>query len=262
MLCSKPAGDTAVSGRRIAWGITVAGILIAIVVALLLFADSNAITDQATSCASYFKDRSQSFAWFGCTMVAHEGLAGGLIGGAGALFAAWLAFTAVQEQLAEERQHIRQQQVDAKWAALVSITQPIHAAAAALSEIDTAIHAETPQTQASADRLVELAVEHVKSATDTLAMRESDLAVNDRLMYLLIVNRLRTFLNISVHPSPILNRVERLQNQRRALMELHQYLWPFDQQLAQVFARDSGTSAPTIDQGVLSAREIIDRPLT
>jgi hypothetical protein len=37
--------------------------------------------------------------WLGCAMATHENLAGGLIGAAGALFAAWLAWQAVMRQI-------------------------------------------------------------------------------------------------------------------------------------------------------------------
>ena len=45
--------------------------------------------------------------YIGCAAAAHEGLAGGLVGAAGALFAAWLAFDAIQEQLGQERERVR-----------------------------------------------------------------------------------------------------------------------------------------------------------
>ena len=37
--------------------------------------------------------------WFGCVLATHENLAAGLIATAGALFAGWLAYSAVQEQI-------------------------------------------------------------------------------------------------------------------------------------------------------------------
>src|SRR5262245_30127822 len=49
----------------------------------------------------------QFFKWFGCVLDAHESLAAGLIGVAGALFAAWLAWTAVQRQLKEQERQAR-----------------------------------------------------------------------------------------------------------------------------------------------------------
>ena len=71
------------------------------------------------------------------------------------------------------------------------------------------------------------------------ARAEHALAVHDKVMYLLIVSTLSTFVNISTNPSPILTRDERLRNQRNALTRLHGYLEPFDTQLAEVYARDS-----------------------
>jgi hypothetical protein len=233
--------------RRIQWASAIALGLSAVVVTILLFADTYSFTDESRHCASHYTRLSQSLAWLGCTLAAHEGLAGGLIGGAGALFAAWLAFTAVQEQLAEERHRLRQRQADAKEAALVCITQPIHAAAMALSQINKARQLRgsvAPKTQAAADQLVNLSVAHVRSTIESFTIRESvhDLGVEDRVMYLLIVSTLSTFVNVSTNPSPVLTRDERLRNQREALMRLHNYLTPFDSQLAQVYARDSGTT--------------------
>ena len=48
--------------------------------------------------------------WFGCAAAKHENLAGGLLGAGGALFAAWLAWTAVQRQIDAERQLAREEQ--------------------------------------------------------------------------------------------------------------------------------------------------------
>jgi hypothetical protein len=45
--------------------------------------------------------------WLGCTITAHETLAGGLVAAAGALFSAWLAFSAVQDQIGIARENER-----------------------------------------------------------------------------------------------------------------------------------------------------------
>jgi hypothetical protein len=45
--------------------------------------------------------------WFGCVLHDHESLAAGLIGAAAALFAAWIAWTAVQHQLAEQQRQAK-----------------------------------------------------------------------------------------------------------------------------------------------------------
>jgi len=44
--------------------------------------------------------------WFGCALYVHESLAGGLIVAAGALVAAWIAWTAVQQQINAEQQRL------------------------------------------------------------------------------------------------------------------------------------------------------------
>jgi hypothetical protein len=44
--------------------------------------------------------------WFGCVLYLHETLAGSLIGAAGALTAAWIAWTAVQHQINAERERM------------------------------------------------------------------------------------------------------------------------------------------------------------
>jgi len=44
--------------------------------------------------------------WFGCVLYVHETLAGGLIGAAGALIAAFIAWTAVQQQINAERERM------------------------------------------------------------------------------------------------------------------------------------------------------------
>jgi hypothetical protein len=45
--------------------------------------------------------------WFGCVLHDHDSLAAGLIGAAGGLFAAWIAWTAVQRQLEEQKHQAR-----------------------------------------------------------------------------------------------------------------------------------------------------------
>jgi hypothetical protein len=52
--------------------------------------------------------------WFGCVMSAHEGLAGGLIGASGALIAAWVAWSAVQQQINAERERATADRLEAE----------------------------------------------------------------------------------------------------------------------------------------------------
>jgi hypothetical protein len=52
--------------------------------------------------------------WFGCVMAAHENLAAGLVGAAGALVAAWIAWMAVQEQINSERERAAADRLEAE----------------------------------------------------------------------------------------------------------------------------------------------------
>ena len=217
-------------------------VLIAMVIGILVFVDTTAMLDEAKRCAPSIW-QSQWPKYIGCAMAAHEGLAGGLIGAAGALFAAWLAFDAIQEQLAAERERHVTQQAEAKECAVVCIAPSVHAAAEGLFAIDNAIHFRGDDTQ-QADDLVKLAVTHVHAQIERYEVRESlgDLGLDDRLLYLSIIGTLNVFVNISERPSPILGRLDHLQSQRHALMNLHKYLRAFDDDLARVYARDSQTN--------------------
>jgi hypothetical protein len=79
-------------------------LLIVLVYAILAGADlAMNVPQGAAQCALKFPK------WLGCVVANHENLAGGLIGGAGTLFAGWLAWTAVSLQIAENQ---RQQEAD------------------------------------------------------------------------------------------------------------------------------------------------------
>ncbi|WP_454617533.1 hypothetical protein [Bradyrhizobium cenepequi] len=81
---------------RWATGVILAGALTLAIIALIGFA--HAYAKGATRCFESFLAAPWPD-WIGCAMAAHENLAGGLIGLAGAIFAAWLAYSAVREQL-------------------------------------------------------------------------------------------------------------------------------------------------------------------
>jgi hypothetical protein len=227
--------------RRICWALLIGLILVALVVLILVFADSYSVKETTERCSPSFA-KSKWPLYLGCAMAAHEGLAGGLLGAAGALFAAWLAFDAIQEQFTEERERRKIEQAEAKEAAVLCVTPAIHAAAAALSLINDALKAQGTQMQ-HADLLVATEVEHVGAQLDSFTVKESlrDLGLDDRLIYLAILGTLSTFVSISTRPSPAMDRIARLRVLRRALMNLHTYLAGFDADLARVFGRDSNT---------------------
>jgi hypothetical protein len=231
--------------RRLRWAVAIGVVLIAVVVGTLSFTHSYAITDEGKRCAPSF-GKSKWPMWLGCVMASQEGLAAGLIGGAGALFAAWLAYDAIQEQLSEERERRLRQQAEAKETAVACIAHPIHAAAAALLAVENALRSSSKSNEDTSDRLVDLSVTYVETALGSFTVREifRDLGHDDRLGYLTIVSNLSTFVSTSTKRSPILNRAGRLHAQRQALMNIHTYLRAFDAELAEVYARDSQTTPP------------------
>jgi hypothetical protein len=63
--------------------------------------------------------------WFGCAAAKHENLTGGLLGAGGALFAAWLAWTAVQRQIQRQIQAERQLAREEQEASLEAVTDQL-----------------------------------------------------------------------------------------------------------------------------------------
>jgi hypothetical protein len=223
--------------RRIIWAVAIGIVLVGIVVGILTFVDLNAVTDSLKRCApSIWKSRWPNY--LGCTMGAHEGLAGGLIGAAGALFAAWLAFDAIQEQLAEERERLHRQQVEAKAVAVASITEPIDGAAKYLQLIEIALGA----AESEQDRMLPLMTEyaqHIRMVLETFMVRESvrGLGVDDRILYLTIVTNLSIFVNFSTRPFEAFNTKVRLEMQKQMLTDIHNEVLKFDVELAEKFTQ-------------------------
>jgi hypothetical protein len=89
--------------RRVLIAIAIGAFLVLEVVGILGFAHGVAYSYPGKCFFSGFL-HAQWPKWIGCAMTTHENLAGGLIGGAGALFAAFIAADAVWHQLAFERQ--------------------------------------------------------------------------------------------------------------------------------------------------------------
>jgi hypothetical protein len=155
--------------RRTMWAFAIAGALIAVVVAILSFADSYAMIEEAKRCTPTLA-KSQWLRYIGCLIAAHESLAAGLIGGGGALFAAWVAWSVLQAQLLAERERRRYDEAVAKEAAVLCITPAIHAAAMTLVAIDDALKPTAPATEA--DQLVDLGVTHIQAAIDNGVLLE------------------------------------------------------------------------------------------
>ena len=226
--------------RRIVWAFTIGLGLILLASGILVFAEATAIPDEAKRCAPSIW-QSQWPRYLGCAMTTHEGLAGGLIGAAGALFAALLVVDAIQGRTSREPDRQKLEQAEAKISAVVHITPLVHAAAECLFSVNKAING-SPEM----DKLVALATSHLNVEMSRFVVPEGlrGLGMDDRLVCLTMVGALNVFVTVSERQSPIQTRVRRLETQRDALMKLHTYLRAFDPDLANVFARGSETSPP------------------
>jgi hypothetical protein len=88
------------SRRRFGQGVVLAIILLSTIVLVLGLAQSASVGDKLCAPTLTELKLPMNFPrWFGCALAMHENLAGGLIGGAGALFAAWLAWQAIMRQI-------------------------------------------------------------------------------------------------------------------------------------------------------------------
>jgi len=221
----------------------IAASLIIIVVGILSFADSFAINEAGRRCATNF-GKSKWPMHIGCAMAGHEDLAAGLLGGAGALFAAWLAFDAIQEQLTEERQRRLRQQSEAKATAVMGITQLVRMAAATLWSIEQALKADDTAQLTANDQEIEWGESSMRVALDSLLVRESvgDLSVEDRLLFISIIDTMATFVTIFTKTTSNVDRKEKLEYRRQLLLRLHWYLSDFDAQLGKTFAEVSETT--------------------
>jgi hypothetical protein len=92
--------------RRWLEGVAIGGGLSVAVIGLLAFAHAQAHLSSDTRCFEGIL-HTQWPKWIGCAMAAHESLAGGLIGFAGVIFAAWLAYSGAQDQLRNTNEQLR-----------------------------------------------------------------------------------------------------------------------------------------------------------
>jgi hypothetical protein len=229
--------------RRILWGFVIGAVLIIFVISMLAFADNYA-PEQAQRCTARFIE-SRWAAYLGCTMAKHEGLAAGLMGGAGALFGAWLAFDAVQEQILVEQNLRKKQEDEAKPLAVECIRDSVHAAAALLCRVTLALKPDIPQHN-QCDEDVEISISRLKHSIENFIVREvlSNLKFSDRKQYLLIIEVCFGCANAGARKTPTSGRIRYLQNLRDNLMQLHQRLHDFDPGLASIFTHDSQPPPP------------------
>lgn len=223
--------------KRVLQGTTLVVCLSASVVGLLAFAQSWAPPDEYKCFQSVAQ--SQFPKWLGCVMAAHEGLAGGLIGGAGALFAGWLAFASVQRQLEEERNNRDRERQEAKGAAVVAIAHVVHAAALVLRSVRQAQAAVTLAEEGNAEELLCRGIGYVETALQNFVLREvaGDLGADDRAIFICIIGTLSTMVDISKTRG--VSRKTYLDGLGHALLNTRNYLLAFNDELAAVFDKDA-----------------------
>jgi hypothetical protein len=86
--------------RRERWREGAKLLALIILVSLLVLAAADVWQSTGAKCLQFPK-------WFGCVVADHENLSGGLIAAAGALFAAWVAWHAVMDQIASDKEMAR-----------------------------------------------------------------------------------------------------------------------------------------------------------
>jgi hypothetical protein len=195
------------------------------------------------------------------------GFSGSVLAGVITLFAALLAWFAVQRQIsaqeeAEKRAAARlaeQSNVDmanAKEAAKIVLTHPIHAAAADMNvtcqyldavarqpSLGIGLQGYSGEGQQEAQSIrprLGTAIAQLKATMGHFAIAEAwrDLGIEDKMNYLVVTATLHTVANIFDNPPPI-SFNELAGNQRAALSKFSIYLRAFDEELADIYERDS-----------------------
>jgi hypothetical protein len=195
------------------------------------------------------------------------GFSGSVLAGAIALLAALLAWFAVQRQIAaqedaEKRAAARlaeQRDADmanAKEAATIVLTHPVHAVAAVMNVTEQYLEAHPKETVRGNGLLrdpgkVSVAATVVKPKLDKVmaqliatmsnfAVAEAwkDLGIEDKCSYLVVTSMLHTVSNIYENPPPI-PFYEVVGNQHATLSNFTIHLRAFDDELADVYERDS-----------------------
>ncbi len=179
------------------------------------------------------------------------GFAGNVVAGAMTLIAAIMAWFAVQAQIKaqrdieaqksiEEEERRQQRQEEAKMIAIVAITQCVHAASGAMFAVRNAIAAVSESDQQKWDTATDRAIDMVEQTLSHFSLQEisSELSVNDRLAFLMVITQLASVVNIHQRPPGILANKQRLQVLKDQLEGIRRYLVIFDSDLDQVFVRD------------------------
>ncbi|WP_316228335.1 hypothetical protein [Bradyrhizobium sp. SZCCHNR1039] len=169
------------------------------------------------------------------------GFAGSTIGAFMTLVAALVAWFAIQQQIAAPEMAKHQSQQEAKYVGVVALAQVVHAASALLYAVRIAQAANTPTAITHWDSVVKQAFVQVEAMLNHFALRDiySQMSIDDRLMFLMVILHLNTMTNIQKNPFGIIDRLTSLQMLQVQLENLERYLSPFDHDLWNVFERDA-----------------------
>jgi len=169
------------------------------------------------------------------------GFAGAIFAGFMTLTAAIIAWLAVQRQIAAPEEAHRRSQDAAKYVGTVVLAQLIHVASVLLYAVQIARAANTTPAIDEWDGVVDRTCIQVSRMLDHFALREiaSEMQVDARIHFLIIVLQLSTMINIHTTPLGILSRDETLQTLESQLRGLQPYITGFDPDLWTVFERDS-----------------------
>jgi hypothetical protein len=180
------------------------------------------------------------------------GFSGSVIAGAMTLVAAIIAWFAVNRQIHSQEESVARAEfhaefarqhhlLDAKLAAVLAVTQPMHAAAMLLYSVRIAIAANTVQSKDQWDVATKQACAQLAFTLEHFTLRDiaGDLAIDARAMYVILVSQLSSIVNIYHRPAGILSREQSLAVLRDQLVGLETHFRAFDGDLADVYRRDS-----------------------
>ena len=169
------------------------------------------------------------------------GFFGSIIGAAMTLIAAVIAWFSVQRQIAKSEDAKHQSQQEAKTVAIVVLAKGVHAASALLFSAQIASAANTPASINHWDDLVKQVSFQLTAMLDHFTVRQiaSEMEVNDRIFFLMVVLQLHTIISIYNSQFGSVKREARLEIMESQLWGLEQYLPRFDEELWKVFKRDA-----------------------
>jgi hypothetical protein len=150
----------------------------------------------------------------------------------------------VQRQIAHTERQLRQSQAAARSAAIMAITQPVHAAATILYLLRQTLPALDDADVSEIDKVFEESIGQLAVSLEHFSLKDiaRDLDSDTRLLYLGIIVRLNSFVTIGTKPVGNLSRTDRFRLHIRTLEGTHEYIALLDADLGRKFAEDGEMS--------------------